>query len=172
MTKLRNMRVIEIPKFRAVSSGEKTLEEIFGEDGFNAWCTAHPQLLHKGIYEAENLLWHVGEPETYGRGLNVLIFPLREGVAERDVVPWPVMEFPGGIFLVATADEDDAEDLEETVSDMMRWIRENPAVEYGDFPRSGMCNMPGTRQIDRALGVAQQQIFLPLRFIQACERAE
>ena len=43
MTKLRNMRVIEIPRFRAVSSGEKTLDEIFGEDGFDAWCGAHPE---------------------------------------------------------------------------------------------------------------------------------
>lgn len=43
MTKLRNMRVIEVPRFRAVSSGEKTLDEIFGEGGFDAWCGAHPE---------------------------------------------------------------------------------------------------------------------------------
>jgi len=30
MSKLKNMRAIEIPKFRAVSSGIKTLEQLFG----------------------------------------------------------------------------------------------------------------------------------------------
>jgi hypothetical protein len=34
MSKLKNMRGIEIPKFRAVSSGLKTFDEIFGENGF------------------------------------------------------------------------------------------------------------------------------------------
>ena len=49
MTKLRNMRVIEIPRFRAVSSGEKTLDEIFGEGGFDAWCGAHPEDLPRAV---------------------------------------------------------------------------------------------------------------------------
>ena len=34
MTKLRNMRVIRIPKFRAVSSGPQTFEELFAGHGF------------------------------------------------------------------------------------------------------------------------------------------
>jgi len=34
MTKLQNMRAIEIPKFRAVSSGLKTFDELFDEAGF------------------------------------------------------------------------------------------------------------------------------------------
>jgi len=37
MTKLQNMRLIEIPKFRAVSSGLKTFDELFGENGFSKW---------------------------------------------------------------------------------------------------------------------------------------
>lgn len=163
MTKLRNMRVIEIPKFRAVSSGEKTFDELFAPDGFDQWCGAHTELIRDLIYEPSDFLWHVGVPETYGHGLNVWIRALREGVTERDVAPWEIVEFPGGIYLTATADESDPEDINETVADMMRWIREKPEVEYGDFPQSGMCNMPGTQAIDRALGMAQQQIFLPIK---------
>lgn len=171
MTKLRNMRVIEIPRFRAVSSGEKTLDEIFGEDGFDAWCGAHPELIRPALYEPYDLIWHVGEPETYGHGLNVLINPVREGVTERDTAPYAIMDFPGGIFLVAMADENDPDDLEETVSQMRRWIAQSPVFEYGDFPASGMCNMPGSSRIDQAMGIAQQQIFLPLRLIQDTKAA-
>ena len=161
---LRNMRVIQIPRFRAVSSGEKTLEEIFSEGGFDRWCAEHPQLIRQGLYEPNSFLWHTGERETWGMGLNVLIYPVREGVTEEDVAPYEIMEFPGGIYLVATADENDADDINETVSDMMKWISESTVFEYGDFPQSGMCNMPdGNGAVDQALGVSQQQIFLPLK---------
>ena len=75
------------------------------------------------------------------------------------------MEFPGGMFLVATGDESDSADLEETVSGMFAWIEDSDVFEYGDFPISGMCNMPNPDgAIDKALGIAQQQIFLPLKF--------
>ena len=48
---------------------------------------------------------------------------------------------------------------------MMNWIKNNPVFEYGDFPKSGMCNMPNPDGIfDKSLGIAQQQIYLPLKF--------
>lgn len=48
---------------------------------------------------------------------------------------------------------------------MMTWIENNDVFEYGDFPKSGMCNMPNADgAFDKALGIAQQQIFLPLKF--------
>jgi hypothetical protein len=69
------------------------------------------------------------------------------------------------MFLVATGDETNKDDLEETVSCMMEWIKNSNVFEYGDFPKSGMCNMPNANgAIDKALGIAQQQIFLPLKF--------
>jgi len=48
---------------------------------------------------------------------------------------------------------------------MFRWIEASDLFEYGDFPKSGMCNMPnGGGAIDKALGIAQQQVFLPIKF--------
>lgn len=165
MTKLRNMRVIRIPKFRAVSSGQQTFDEIFGEHGFDKWCAEHRELIKDLIYTPSDFLWHEGAPETYGHGLNVWIRAVNDGVTAEDVAPYALTEFPGGIFLVATADENDNDDLEETVSGMFDWIRESAVFEYGDFPKSGMCNMPAAdTDIDQALGIAQQQIFLPLKF--------
>lgn len=35
MTLLRNMRVIQIPPFHAVTSGSKTFEELFAAGGFD-----------------------------------------------------------------------------------------------------------------------------------------
>lgn len=165
MSKLQNMKVIEIPKFRAVSSGSKTFDELFGKDGFSDWCSANRHLMKDLIYEPSDFLWHEGEKHTYGFGQNVWIFAVHDNVSSKDTAPHEIIEFPGGIFLVATGDETSNEDLNETVDAMMQWIENSDIFEYGDFPKSGMCNMPnGYGKIDKALGIAQQQIFLPLKF--------
>jgi hypothetical protein len=165
MSILKNMRVIRIPPFRAVTSGTKTFDELFAPDGFAQWCESHMELIRDLIYEPSDFLWHEGARETYGHGQNVWIWALNDGVTAADTAPYEITEFPGGIFLAATCNENDPADLEETVSCMLEWISESPVFEYGDFPRSGMCNMPaGDEAIDQALGVSQQQIFLPLKY--------
>ncbi len=162
MSKLKNMRLVEIPRFRAVSSGARTLGEIFGGEGsFSAWADAHSHLLKKHIFEPLDFLWH--EDRDIDR--SVWILAVRDEVTEEDAAPYEIIEFPGGMFLVATGDENDSADLEETVSGMFDWINGSDVFEYGDFPISGMCNMPNPDgAIDKALGIAQQQIFLPLKF--------
>lgn len=158
MSKLQNMRVIEIPKFRAVSSGLKTFDEIFGEGGFSQWQEAHCHLIKDLIYASPDFMWHEGDK-------NVWIWAVNDNVTEADTAPYDIIEFEGGMYLVATGDENDGGDLNETVSCMMKWIETSDVFEYGDFPKSGMCHMPnGGGSIDKALGIAQQEIFLPLKF--------
>ena len=92
------------------------------------------------------------------------ILPIKSDVTDEDVDPYEIIEFPGGIFLVATGDEMDDADLNETVANMYKWIEESDVFEYGDFPKSGMCNMPNPDgAADKAMNIAQQQIFLPLK---------
>ena len=137
MSKLQNMRLVEIPKFRAVSSGVRTLDEIFSqENGFDAWVNAHRNLIKEHIFEPQDFLWH--EDDDIQR--SVWIVAVKDGVTESDTVPYDIVEFPGGMFLVATCDELDNDDLNETVLEMRKWIDRNEVFEYGDLP--GMCNMP------------------------------
>ena len=172
MSKLNNMRGIEIPKFRAVSSSLKTHEELFGDNGFNSWIEQHGHLLKEHIYEPTSFLWHEGiafdrASQAFSMGeniMNTLIYAIKDDVTEADVAPYEITEFPGGIFLVATGDESDNDDLEKTIGCMLTWIRNSDVFEYGDFPESGMCNMPNPDgAFDTALGIAQQQIYLPLK---------
>ena len=112
----------------------------------------------KQITDEPGFMW----PEEGG---SVLIRPIKDEVTERDTAPYEIIEFPGGMFLVATGDENDRADLEETIGCMRDWIKDSDVFEYGDFPKNGMCNMPNADGvIDKALGIAQQQIFLPLKF--------
>ena len=162
MSKLHNMRAVEIPKFRAVASGAKTLAELFGGEGsFLSWVNKHKKLFKEHIYEPQDFLWH----ENQDVNKSVWVLAINDDVSETDVEPYGIIEFPGGMFLVATGDEKDNNDLEETIGCMRAWINNSEVFEYGDFPQSGMCNMPNPDgAIDTALGIAQQQIYLPLKF--------
>ena len=96
MSKLMNMRGIEIKKFRAVSSGSKTMEGIFGDNGFWPWVEKHRHLLIEHMYEPVSLLWHDfisfnRESQTFNGmennsdGLNTLIYAIKDDVVEADV---------------------------------------------------------------------------------------
>ncbi len=161
-TKLQNMRVIEIPRFRAVSSGQQTLDALFGDASkYHAWVKEHPQFIKEHIYEPPDFVWH----EDNDINKSVWIHAIRDEVTQADTAPYEIIEFPGGMFLLATADEKDNDDLEKTVSCMREWIDASGVFTYGDYPISGMCNMPNPGgAIDKALGIAQQQIYLPLKF--------
>jgi hypothetical protein len=162
MSKLQNMRAVEIPKFRAVSSGAQPIEEIFGEkSSFITWVESHQHLLKQHIFESQDFVWH----ENKDINQSVWVLAVNDGVTEADTEPYEIIEFKGGMFLVATADENDNDDLNETVDCMMKWINSSDVFEPGDYPVSGMCNMPNPGgAIDKELGSAQQQIFLPLKF--------
>ena len=162
MSKLQNMRAVEIPKFRAVSSGTKTLDQIFGaESSFLKWVKSHESLLKKHIYEPQDFVWH----ENKDVNKSVWVLAVNDDVTEADTAPYEIIDFKGGMFLVATADENDNDDLNETVNCMVKWINNSDVFEMGDYPISGMCNMPNPDgAIDKALNIAQQQIYLPLRF--------
>lgn len=162
MSFLQNMCVVQMEPFRAVSSGSCSFAKIFGPGGFEEWIQAHSSIVQRQLWARPNFLWHDGPRETWGRGLNTQIYAVRDDVTQSDVAPYPLITFPGGLFLVATANEADESDLQETVAQMFAWIERSPVFSYGDFPASGMCNMPG-RCADALLGIAQQMIFLPLK---------
>ena len=161
MSNLHNMRIVEIPKFRAVTSGAHTLNELFNpESPFLQWVNNHKNLLRQHIFEPSDFLWH----ENCSIDTSVWIHAIKDCVTAEDTYPYEIIEFPDGIFLIATGDEKNSDDLNETVDCMMTWIRSSDVFEYGDFPPSGMCNMPNPDgKADRTLGIAQQQIFLPLK---------
>ena len=165
MTKLQNMRGIEIPKFRALSSGLKTLDELFEDEGFHLWVKEHRHLFKEHPFEPSDFLWHEDKNISWHSGQNIWVLAIKDNITEADTAPYEIVEFPGGMFLVATGDENDDDDLNETVKCMFQWIESSVIFEYGDFPKSGMCNMPNPDgAFDKALGIAQQQIYLPLKF--------
>ena len=172
-SKLQNMRGIEIPKFRAVSSGRKTFEELFNEGGFQSWLSANEHLIQQQITDEAGFLW-------FEEDKPILIRPIKDNVTEAELAPYELYEFPGGLYLVATGDENDRDDLNETIDCMMDWINSHDAFEHGSLSEiSAMCNLPAMCNMpnvggafDTVLGIAQQQVFIPLKLRAKITEAE
>jgi len=161
MSKLKGVRVIEIPPFRAVSSGPDTFGNLFGEGGFDQWIGAHEQIIKTSVYgHAYDFMWH----ENDDADQTVWIWAVKDEVTEADCAPYALIEYEGGIFVVATADENDNKDLSETVSGMIKWIEKSGVFERDERPgHRGMGHMVGCGKVQEALGFAQQEIFLPVK---------
>jgi len=158
--KLQGIRVIEIPPFRAVSSGQHTFDELFGEGGFDQWMQAHMRFVKMSVYgHAYDFMW----PEDDER--SVWIWAVKDDVTEADVAPYEIIEYEGGMFVVATMDENDAKDRWAVTSIMAKWIEKSGVFERDERPgHRGMGHMVGCGAIQEALGIAQQEVFLPVKF--------
>ena len=157
MGKLGGLRVVEIPKFRAVSSGSLPFDKIFTDDGFGKWQGEHKHLIKDSFYAAPDFMWHDQE------GYATWIWAVKDDVTANDCKPYKLIEFKGGMYAVATADEKDNADISMVVGNMMKWINESEVFEMDVPPRYGMGHMIGVG-LTEILGWAQQEIFLPIKY--------
>ena len=92
MSKLQNMRVVEIPSFRAVSSGTQTLDELFGpKSPFSAWVDSHKGLLKTHIFEPQDFLWH----ENKNIDTSVWVLAVNDTVTAEDTAPYETSSSSG-----------------------------------------------------------------------------
>jgi hypothetical protein len=160
MSKLNGVRVVEIPKFKAVTSGPDTFDSIFGEDGFGQWIESHQHLVKDLLYASPDFLWH--EDDDINK--SVWIWAIKDCVTEADTTPYKIIDYDGGIFVVATADENDNNDLNEVVSGMLNWIENSDVFERDERPgHKGMGHCIGCNVANKVMGITQQEIFLPVK---------
>lgn len=159
MSRLNGARVIEMPPFRAVSSGYDTFDRIFAPDGFNKWIGDHGSMIKQSIYgHAYDFMWHEDDKTVW-------IWAVEDGVNAADTAPYELLDFEGGMYVVATANEDDSDDLWEVTSTMAKWIADSGVFEDDSRPgHRGMGHMVGCGAIQKALGFGQQEIFFPVKF--------
>ena len=132
MGKLAGVRVLEIPKFRAISSGIDTFENIIGKGDFINWLDAHKGICKTSVYgHGYDFMWHIDNKMEK----TIWIWAIEDWVTEADTAPYEIIEFEGGTYVVATADADDQADTMEVIRSMSKWI-ENSGV-YETYTRNG-----------------------------------
>lgn len=156
MSKMQNVRIVEIPNHRAVSSGycehNDALDKLF------LLLDKHSHILKSSLFTSNIFMWHEN-------GKTVWVGPLKDEVTEVDAA-FKITDFEGGLYVVSTANEADPDDREEVGRSMRKWIEDNGAFEMDFRPGHvgmGLPNISHDDIIEKALGFMQQEIIYPIK---------
>jgi len=152
MGKLNGLRVMEIPAFRAISSGFGNPDDIFGNNhvDFKFVKQAPP-------YDAPDLAWFEGDEAIW-------IWAAKDDLTEEDIAPNKFIDFDGGIYVVGVADENEPKDCGDVYTQIMEFIINSENFELNDYPgHRVLFHRIGCDEVQKALGMAQQEIFVPVK---------
>ena len=155
--KAPEVRIIELPKFRAVTSGYRSFDDIFSENGFGKWQEAHHHLIRDLLYASPDFMW--GED-----GKTVWIWAINDWVAESDTAPYDIIEFEGGLYAAAISVDGDDDINGRVYTGIKNWI-ETSGFNLDERPgHQTLCHMSNpTEEIKKGLGYHQLDIFVPIK---------
>lgn len=159
--KIPDVMVVRIPGFRAVTSGEQRVEDMFQMGGamFQLW--QHFQLFQTTFFDCLDFMLVKDEKLE-------MVCAVKDGVTDADVSPLRLIDFPGGLYAMAVSIDEDDESIQKVQDKICRWV-DNTNFEL-DKSRSFMFNMPYldeenqyNNDIVKGLGYKQMQRYVPIR---------
>lgn len=152
--KIPDIMIVRIPKFRAVTSGLISFEELFGGE-FEPWQEAHNHLFNPVIFDAADFLCEKGGKVEW-------IWALRDDVTKADVSPYDIIEYPGGLYAVAVSVDGDGESNNQVRKKTERWLERTNFVI--DNERGLMGHMIYVDdEIKEGLGYHQMNLYTPIK---------
>lgn len=117
---MQNIRIIQLPNVKAVYSGPLTDRETFGQ--FMEWFSAYHASLSNELYPRD-FMWY-----NERLGVREWFYALPANAKEEDCGGYAIVDFPGGLFAVASctnADFDQAADWLSTREALLKWAAES-----------------------------------------------
>jgi len=161
LKKAPEVHVVRIPKFRALSSGYDTFENLFSEDGFDKWMGTHCHLEKKIIFDCADFMWHEN-------GKTIWIWAIADDVTASDTAPYEIIEFEGGLYAAAVSIDGDDDINGRVYNGIMQWIKTS-GFEPDDRPgHQTLFNMIyPLKEIKVALGYHQLELYVPIKIKEA-----
>ena len=152
--KIPDIMIVRIPKFRAVTSGLISFEELFGGE-FEPWQEAHNHLFEPVIFDAADFLCEKDGKVEW-------IWALRDDVTKADVSPYEIIEYPGGLYAVAVSVDGDGESNNQVRNKTEKWLERTNFVI--DKERGLMGHMIYVDdEIKEGLGYHQMNLYTPIK---------
>ncbi len=158
--KIPDVMVVKIPKFKAVTSGIHTWEEMFKKGGYMYQLWQHAHLYKPIIFDCLDFLLLKNDKAEW-------ICAVKDGVTESDIGPFKLVDFSGGLYAMAVSIDEDDESIIKVEEKICRWI-ERTNFEL-DRSRDFMFNMPyieegnAPKEIEKGLGYRQMQRYIPIK---------
>jgi DNA-binding transcriptional MerR regulator len=157
LKKTPEVHVVRLPKFRAVSSGYDTFDNIFCESGFDVWMRAHHHLEKKIVFDCADFMWHED-------GKTIWIWAIRDEATETDTEPYQIIEFEGGLYAAAVSVDGDDDINGRVYTGIKNWV-EASGFELDERPgHQTLCNMIyPLEEVKKGLGYHQLEIYVPIK---------
>ncbi len=161
--KIPDIMVVRIPEFKAVTCGDQPWGEMFKEGGYMYQLWQYCHLYKNVIFDCFDFLISKNDKAEW-------ICAVKDGVANVDLSPFKLYDFPGGLYAMAVSIDEDNESINKVEDKVGRWI-ENTNFEF-DKDRNVMFNMPylyedgrdiAYKDIEKGLGYKQMQRYFPIK---------
>jgi hypothetical protein len=151
---MQNVRVINIPPLKVVTSGSiTTMEEL---EAFDQWWSS---IDVKHYITPRDFMWY-NEKENSVEW----VFAIPEG--HTDTGNYELVDFPGGLYAVETS-KDTEEDSNVTKENIRKWVQDNEYFalsnkENDPFERFDMCHIITPKIFKQKMGYHLSDIFVPI----------
>lgn len=152
-SKVPDIMIVRIPKFRAVTSGAMSFEDIFGK--FQTWQEAHNDFFKPILFDAPDFLCeNNGNPEWLWR--------IRDEITEADTAPYKIIEHPGGLYAAAVSIDGDDESGNKVRQKIEKWVEKTNFVIDGSRATS-VHMIYADDEIRKGLGYHQMNFYAPIK---------
>lgn len=161
--KIPDIMVVRVPRFRAVTVGEQSWEDMFKNGGYMYQLWQHVHLYKNVIFDCFDFLLFKNDKAEW-------ICAVKDNVADADISPFKLIDFQGGLYAMAVSIDEDKDSLQKVEDKVGRWI-ESTNFEF-DKGRDVMFNMPylyeegkdtAYMDIEKGLGYKQMQRYFPIK---------
>ena len=149
------IRIVRLSPFRAITSGPDTQERVFG--AFNTWQEAHLPLIRPMLCGAPDFLMEHD-------GLAEWLWAAADGVTDQDVLPYRLVDFPGGLYACITMIDGNDESGSLAYRTVLDWLAQSRfEPDEGPDRRTLYHMLHPEPALEAALGYHQCELFVPVR---------
>ena len=151
--KVPDIMIVRIPKFKAVTSGLASIDEVFGS--FGQWQEAHQHFFQSVIFDSFDFLTGID-------GKFEWVFGVKDEVTEADTHPYKIIEYPGGLYAVAVSVDGDGESHDKVRRKTEKWLENTNFIIDSDRLLMGHMIFVDD-EIKKGLGYNQMNLYAPIK---------
>lgn len=151
--KVPDIIIVRIPKFRAVTSGAMSYEDVFGK--FQTWQESNNDFFQPIIFDAPDFLCE-------NSGSLEWIWRVKENITEADTAPYKIIEHVGGLYAAAVSIDGDDESGSKVLQKIEKWIEKTNFV-IDDSRTTSVHMIYADDEIRKGLGYHQLNFYAPIK---------
>jgi len=149
---MENIRVIELPKMKMVSSGELEIgDDIFTK--FDKWLSRYDEVRVPKLFSYDFMYYNSAS------GKFTWLYAVYDDIKE---CPYDIVDFEGGIYAVATSIDEDEESGNDTYVMINDWVSKSEKFDL-DSSRHTLFHVISSDKIYEKMKFRQLDVFVPIK---------